>query len=44
VGELEAARLYLERALAICEKVLGPDHPNTAQCLSNLGVLLRDPG
>jgi hypothetical protein len=30
LGQLEAARPYLERALAIREKVLGPDHPNTA--------------
>jgi Tetratricopeptide repeat len=30
LGQLEAARPYLERALAICEKVLGPDHPDTA--------------
>jgi hypothetical protein len=29
-GELAAARPLLERALAIREKVLGPEHPNAA--------------
>jgi len=31
------ARPLFERALAIREKVLGPEHPNTAQSLSHLG-------
>jgi Tfp pilus assembly protein PilF len=30
--------------LAICEKVLGPEHPDTAQSLNNLGFLLRSQG
>src|SRR5690606_13025540 len=33
-----------ERALAIREKVLGPDHPDTAQSLNNLGLLLKTMG
>ena len=36
-----AARPYYERALAICEKVLGPDHPDTASSLNNLVVDLE---
>jgi tetratricopeptide (TPR) repeat protein len=38
------ARPLVERALAIFEKALGPDHPNTAVSLSNLGYLLRAQG
>ena len=34
----------LERALAIHEKVLGPDHPYTATSLNNLAGLLQDQG
>ncbi len=37
----EARPLY-ERALAINEKVLGPDHPDTALSLNNLALLLQD--
>jgi Tetratricopeptide repeat len=33
-----------ERALAIREKVLGPDHPHTASSLNNLAYLLRAQG
>ena len=33
-------RPYVERALAIYEKALGPDHPDTAGSLNNLGGLL----
>ena len=40
---LETA-LDLERALAIREQALGPAHPDTAQSLNNLGVLLRTAG
>jgi hypothetical protein len=43
-GELAPARLLLERALAIHEKVLGPDHSNTATSLNNLARLLQDQG
>lgn len=43
-GDFEGARPYSERALAIAEKVLGTDHPNTATSLNNLGELLRKQG
>jgi tetratricopeptide (TPR) repeat protein len=38
------ARPLFERALAICEKVLGPERPDTAESLNNLAVLLRAQG
>jgi tetratricopeptide (TPR) repeat protein len=38
------ARPPYERALAIQEKVLGPEHPETATSLNNLGLLLQDQG
>jgi tetratricopeptide (TPR) repeat protein len=38
------ARPLHERALAIREKALGPEHPHTAASLNNLGLLLRDQG
>jgi tetratricopeptide (TPR) repeat protein len=44
IGEYAEARPYLERALAIREKVLGPEHPYTASSLNNLAVLLDDQG
>ena len=43
-GDLASARRYLERALAICEQVLGPEHPTTDTSLNTLGVLLQDQG
>jgi hypothetical protein len=39
-----AARPLYERALAICEKALGPEHPSTATSLNNLASLLQDQG
>jgi tetratricopeptide (TPR) repeat protein len=39
----EARPLY-ERALAICEKVFGPEHSNTAHALQGLGLLLVNQG
>ncbi len=39
MGDYAAARPYGERALAIREKALGPDHPDTARSLNNLGTL-----
>jgi tetratricopeptide (TPR) repeat protein len=39
-----AARPLYERALAIREKALGPEHPLTALGLNNLAVLLKDRG
>jgi Tetratricopeptide repeat len=38
------ARSLSERALAISEKVLGPEHPFTAASLNNLALLLKDQG
>jgi tetratricopeptide (TPR) repeat protein len=38
------ARPLFERALAISEWVLGPDHPDTAGILNNLASLLQDQG
>jgi tetratricopeptide (TPR) repeat protein len=38
------ARPLYERALAINEKTLGPEHRQTAQCLNNLAALLQDQG
>ncbi len=35
---------YLMRALAIREKALGPDHPDTAQSLNNLAILYKNQG
>ena len=43
-GDLAGARPYLERALAIRERVLGPEHPDTALSLNNLGDLLQAQG
>jgi tetratricopeptide (TPR) repeat protein len=43
-GDLQGARPWYERALAIRERTLGSDHPNTATSLSKLAVLLRDQG
>src|SRR5262249_10950562 len=40
----EAAGPLFERALAIREKTLGPDHPEIAQSLNNLAVLLKNQG
>ncbi len=44
LGEPKAARSYYERALAIRESVLGPEHPDTARSLSSLGSLLQELG
>jgi Tfp pilus assembly protein PilF len=38
------ARPLFERALAIREKALGPEHPDTTTSLNNLAVLLQDQG
>jgi tetratricopeptide (TPR) repeat protein len=43
-GDFAGARLFFERTLEINEKVLGPEHPDTAACLNNLAGLLRDQG
>ena len=44
IGDLVGARPYYERALAIHEKILGPEHPDTARSLNNLGFLLQAQG
>jgi tetratricopeptide (TPR) repeat protein len=41
---LAAARPLCERALAIWEKWLGPEHPEIAESLDNLASLLKDQG
>ncbi|MCI0645537.1 MAG: tetratricopeptide repeat protein, partial [Chloroflexi bacterium] len=40
-GDLAGARPYYERALAINEKALGPDHPDTQLVRRNLAALSR---
>src|SRR5205085_593378 len=44
MGDLAAARPYLEGALAICRTALGEDHPDTATSLNNLGYLSKAMG
>ncbi len=39
LGDLAGARAAFERALAICERVLGPEHPNTRNARGNLESL-----
>ena len=43
-GDLAGARRLCERALAICEKALGPEHPDTATNLNSLALLLQAQG
>jgi tetratricopeptide (TPR) repeat protein len=43
-GDLDAARRLHERALAIREARLGPDHPDTAESLNILAGVLADEG
>ena len=44
LGALAQARTLYENALAICEKVFGPEHPDTASSLNNLARLLSAQG
>ncbi|WP_374687571.1 tetratricopeptide repeat protein [Promineifilum sp.] len=44
VGDLPGTRRYYERALAISERILGPNHPDTATSLNNIGSLLLAQG
>ena len=44
LGDYASARPLFERALAIHEKVLGPDHPHTATSFNNLAGLLQGQG
>ena len=39
-GELEGALTHVQRALAIHEKVYGPDHPSVSASLNSLGQIL----
>jgi tetratricopeptide (TPR) repeat protein len=43
-GDLAGTKPYYERALAIRKQVLGPQHPDTAFSLTNLGALLEAQG
>jgi serine/threonine-protein kinase len=43
-GEFAAARPDVERALAIHERTLGPDHPEVAKALANLGIIMAELG
>ena len=43
-GEYTQAKVCLERTLAIRERLLGPDHAETSECLNHLGVLLNETG
>jgi tetratricopeptide (TPR) repeat protein len=43
-GTFSVARTLKERALAIREKVLGPEHPDTATSLNNLALVIKDQG
>jgi tetratricopeptide (TPR) repeat protein len=42
IGNYHEARIYYERGLAICEKLFGPEHLDTARHLNSLGLLLWD--
>lgn len=43
-GDLAGARQYYERALAVFEKVLGGDHPDTAATMNSPGEILISQG
>jgi serine/threonine-protein kinase len=43
-GKLAEAKATFERALALREKVFGPDHPDVANSLNNLGLVLHEMG
>jgi Flp pilus assembly protein TadD len=43
-GDFAGARPLYERALAIREKALGPEHSDTAESLNALAVLLSNEG
>lgn len=43
-GDLAAAELLFRQAVAIAEKSLGPNHPDTAGSLNNLASLLESKG
>lgn len=37
LGRLDVARVNYEKALRLAQRVLGPNHPNTAECLFHIG-------
>ena len=43
-AELDQAKDYFERALAIDEKVYGPEHPDVARDANNIGQILKAQG
>ncbi|MDE6784003.1 MAG: tetratricopeptide repeat protein, partial [Ruminococcus sp.] len=43
-GEYDKALEYYEKALKICESVLGKEHPNTATTYNNIAVVYQDKG
>ena len=43
-GDLAGALEYAKRALAIDEKVYGPEHPDVATDLNNIGSILKAQG
>jgi hypothetical protein len=43
-GDFAGARLLVERALAIDEKMIGPKHPKIAADLNNLALVLQAQG
>ena len=43
-GQYAKAEPLYERALAIREKALGPEHPRVATCLENCALCLRNMG
>jgi hypothetical protein len=44
LAQFEMAKTYLQKALAIDEKVYGPDHPTVAIRVNNLGGVLKSLG
>jgi len=44
IADLDGAQAAFERALAIGEATLGPDHPSVAIYVNNLGRVLQDKG
>lgn len=43
-AQFQDARIAVERALALAEAVLGPQHPRVATCINNLALVLYDQG
>jgi tetratricopeptide (TPR) repeat protein len=43
-GQYREAEPLRKSALVMCEHVLGPEHPDTAQTLGNLAALYHDQG